>query len=67
MTTVIGANKNKKFELLPTNFNRKKFSIVYGVPHNELLYQMQHAAKRQCMSNKLWPQIDAVDAWMISA
>ncbi|MBO6281220.1 MAG: glycogen/starch synthase [Alphaproteobacteria bacterium] len=67
MTTVIGANQGKNFQLLPTGFNKKKFSIVYGVPHNELLYQMQNAAKRQCMSNKLWPQIEAIEAWMISA
>lgn len=67
MTTVIGANQGKNFQLLPTGFNKKKFSIVYGVPHNELLYQMQNTAKRQCMSNKLWPQIEAIEAWMISA
>ena len=67
MTTVIGANQGKNFQLLPTGFNKKKFSIVYGVPHNELLYQMQSTAKRQCMSNKLWPQIDTIEAWMISA
>ena len=67
MTVFSGTGSKNIFGLLPTNFNRKKFSIVYGVPHNELLYQMQNMARRQCMSNKLWPQFEELDAWMISA
>ncbi|MCQ2734784.1 MAG: glycogen/starch synthase [Alphaproteobacteria bacterium] len=67
MTLVSQAGSNNIFGLLPTDFNRKKFSIVYSVPRNELLYQMQNMARRQCMSNKLWPHFDKINAWMISA
>lgn len=67
MTVFSQAGSKNILGLLPTNFNRKKFSIVYSVPRNELLYQMQNMARRQCMSNKLWPHFDKIDAWMISA
>ena len=63
---VIGAGQ-KIFEFLPTNFNKKKFVINCGVTSDELLTQMQNMAKRQCLSNKIWPQIDTINAWMISA
>ncbi len=64
---VIGAGSDKVFEYLPNNFNKKKFLINYGVPHNELLIKMQNMSKRQCLSNKEWPEIKQINAWMISA
>ena len=64
---VIGAGSNKNFKYLPSNFNKKKFLINYGVPHDEILIKMQNMSKRQCYSNKEWPDIKQVNAWMISA
>ena len=64
---IIGAGNNKIFEYLPNNFNKKKFGINYGVPHDELIAKMQNMSKRQCFSNKEWPEIKQIKAWMISA
>ena len=64
---VIGAGNNKDFKCLPSNFNKKKFLVNYGVPHDEILIKMQNMSKRQCYSNKEWPDIKQVNAWMISA
>lgn len=63
---VIGAG-HKVFEFLPTNFNKKKFIINYSVPTNEIINEIQNTAKHQCLNAVSWPQIDKVDAWMISA
>ena len=63
---VIGAG-HKVFEFLPTSFNKKKFIVNYGVPANEIIAEIQNTAKRQCLNGGQWPQIDKVDAWMISA
>ena len=68
MSLNVNNNQSDKIlHFLPTNFNKKKFSIVYGVTNNDVLNQMQNMGKRQCMSNKLWPQITNINAWMISA
>lgn len=63
---VIGAGRNKVFEYLPQNFNKRKFLINYEVPHDDIINQMHNMAKTQCYS-ECWPQIDVVKAWMISA
>lgn len=64
---VIGAGNNKVFEYLPNNFNKKKFLVNYGVPTNELLIKIQNVSKKQCLSNKQWPEIGQIKAWMVSA
>ena len=64
---VIGAGNNRVFEYLPNNFNKKKFLVNYGVPHDEIIMKMQNMSKRQCFSNKEWPEIKRINAWMISA
>ena len=63
---VIGAGQ-KIFEYLPANFNKKKFIINYSVSPNDLLGQMQAMSKQQCFGNIAWPQIETINAWMISA
>ncbi len=63
---VIGAGQ-KIFEFLPTSFNKKKFIINYAVPQNDLLGQMQMMSKQQCFGNTEWPNINTINAWMISA
>jgi len=63
---VIGAGQ-KMLEFLPTSFNKKKFIIHYGVPKDDCLAKMQNTAKHQCLNDRQWPQIETVNAWMISA
>ena len=63
---VIGAGQ-KVFEFLPTNFNKKKFIVNYAVPTNDTISELQSTAKHQCLNNYPWPQINKVNAWMISA
>lgn len=58
--------REKKFSFLPPNFNKRKFSMVYGIPHDTILNQMQNMAKKQCL-NENWPEIKQVNAWMITA
>ena len=61
------ASDKNKFSFLPTNFNKKKFSITFGVPHDEILQQMQNMGKKQCLTDKCWPQNKQIHAWMITA
>ncbi len=66
-TLHIGYNKNKKFAFLPTNFNKRKFSLNYGIPRDSVLIQMQNMAKKQCLTDKDWPENKAINAWMLTA
>ena len=58
--------REKVFNFLPLNFNKRKFSVTYGVPQDAILKQMQNMAKKQCL-NESWPEIREVNAWMITA
>ena len=62
----LGSAKNK-FSFLPTNFNKHKFSINYGTPHNHILRQIQNMGKKQCLTDKCWPENAQIHAWMITA
>lgn len=64
---IIGSAPNRDFKLLPNNFNKRKFRVNYTIPRNEILIKMQNLARQQCTNNQNWPQIDIVNAWMISA
>ena len=63
----LGSGQNKKFVFLPTNFNKRKFSINYGIPQNPILLQMQNMGRRQCLTDKCWPENEQIHAWMITA
>ncbi len=63
----IGARPKKKFVFLPTNFNKRKFNINYGVPHDPILRQIQNMGKRQCLVDNCWPENKKIHAWMITA
>lgn len=54
-------------KMLAKNFNKKKFTISYGVVKNPNLLEIQNLSKNQCLGKKIWPQIDKVESWMISA
>ena len=59
--------QNKSLGFLPPNFNKKKFSITYSIPHDKNLKQIYNAGKVQCLNNDKWPSIGIINAWMISA
>ena len=58
--------REKRFNFLPFDFNKHKFTLPYGIPQNIWLNQIQNMAKRQCL-NESWPQLECVNAWMITA
>lgn len=68
MTKVnLNSSSAKTFAFLPTNFNKKKFSLNYAVPNDQILQQMQNMAKQQCLTNKFWSENQQIHAWMITA
>ena len=68
MTKVnLNSSSAKTFAFLPTNFNKKKFSLNYAVPNDPILQQMQNMAKQQCLTNKFWSENQQIHAWMITA
>lgn len=52
---------------LPKGFNKKKFILTYNVVSNPNLLEIQNLSKKQCLGKKSWPEIDKINAWMISA
>lgn len=63
----IGACPNKNFVFLPTNFNKRRFSLNYGIPHDLILREIQNMGKRQCLIDDCWPENKEIHAWMITA
>lgn len=55
------------FKPLPKDFNLKKFSVNYGVVNNPRLLEIQNLGRRQCLGKEEWPQIENINAWMITA
>ena len=49
------------------NKNKKKFVISYTVCNNPRLKEIQNQSKNQCLNKVVWPEIDKVHSWMISA
>ena len=60
-------NGQQSSALLPANFNKKKFSITYGVPSSPFALEIQNLGKQQCLGKKQWTNPEKVDGWMISA
>lgn len=52
---------------LPKNFNKKKFILSYNVVTNPNLLEIQNLSRKQCLGKTPWPEIDKIDAWMISS
>ncbi len=55
------------FKPLPKDFNLKKFSLTFSVVNNPALAEIQNLGRRQCLGKHEWPQIDKINAWMITA
>ena len=67
----IAANTDCSGEFKPLkkgfNKNKKKFVISYAVCNNPRLKEIQNQSKKQCHGKVVWPDIDKVQSWMISA
>lgn len=66
METVDLANSSR---MLPKDFNKKKINInvSYSTTTNPNLQEIQNLSKIQCFGKKPWPEINKINAWMISA
>ena len=52
---------------LPKAFNKKKFILSYGVTNDPILSEIQNFSKKQCLGKNLWPVINTINAWILSA
>lgn len=53
--------------LLPSNFNKKKFTVTYTVPTNPHALEIQNLGKNQCLGRNPWIHPDKIKGWMLSA
>lgn len=53
--------------LLPSNFNKKKFTVTYTIPVNPYALEIQNLSKAQCFGKLTWPKGLKVNGWMLSA
>ena len=68
MNSVFGSNvTDTTFKPLAKDFNLKKFFINYGVVNNPNLSEIQNLGRKQCLGKEEWPQIENINAWMITA
>ncbi len=67
MTSVPLTQENANLKPLPKGFNKKKLPITYSVVTNPHLLEIQNYSRRQCLGKTPWPQIDKINAWMITA
>lgn len=60
-----GAPEN--FEPLPKDFNKKKLNFSYPATSNKNILKIRSLSEEQCLGKNIWPEIDIVNSWMISA
>lgn len=53
--------------LLPSNFNKKAFTITYSDTDNPYAREIQNAASNACLGKKPWNNPAKINGWMISA
>ena len=57
-----------QYKFLDKDFNKKKkFSVIYPVCNNPHLKEIQNISRSQCLGRFSWPEIDKLNAWMVSA
>ena len=66
-TPATNADSQSLFKMMPKDFNKRKFSISYSVVNNKNLLDIQNYSKKQCLGKDVWPVIDKINGWMISA
>ena len=52
---------------LPSDFNKKKTPVTYGVVNNPNLAEIQNLARAQCLGKHAWPETSKINGWMVSA
>lgn len=52
---------------LQKGFNKKKSFNVFSPALDSDLAEMQKIAKNQCLGKKKWPEINEINAWLLSA
>jgi len=60
-------NNEETTGLLQEGFNNKKLLPSLSKVYNPDLLSLQKISKIECLGLKEWPQIDKIDAWMLSA
>lgn len=66
-TVSTSAEMQPLLKMMPKGFNKKKFSVSYPVVNNKNLLDIQNYSKKQCLGKDVWPTIEKVNGWMISA
>ena len=57
-----------QYKFLDKDFNKKrKFSINYSVTNNPRIKEIQNVSRSQCLGRFSWPDIEKLNAWMVSA
>jgi len=54
------------YKPLPKGFNKKNI-ISFGAVNNPILSEIQNLGRRQCLGKHEWPDLDKINAWMITA
>ena len=60
-------NNETSIGLLQKGFNKKKLLPSFSKTYNPDLISLQKVSKTECLGLKEWPQINQIDAWMLSA
>lgn len=60
-------NNEQNAGLLQEGFNKKKLLPSFSKIYDPELLSLQKVAKTECLGLKDWPQINQIDAWMMSA
>lgn len=55
------------FEPLPRDFNKKELSFSYPATDSKNILKIRSLSEEQCLGKGVWPKIDIVNSWMISA
>lgn len=63
----LNSESKVNYKPLPKGFNKKKFVLSYGVVTNPNLLEIQNLSKKQCLGKRVWPEIDKIKSWMVSA
>ena len=54
-------------KMLPVGFNKSKKAPLFFLPKTEITAKMQALSTVQCYGKNPWPEIDKLQAWMVSA
>ncbi|MBR2299341.1 MAG: glycogen/starch synthase [Alphaproteobacteria bacterium] len=60
-------NNEQTIGLLQEGFNKKKLLPSFSKAYHSDLISLQKVAKTSCMGLKDWPQINQIEAWMLTA